>query len=94
MRRDPLAFVTSLAPAYGDITSHVVAGERMVMLHHPDLVGHVLRDRAVSYTKDGTVDVKMLRPLLGDGLLTSSGAEWAWQRKAYAPAFRPARVTA
>ena len=94
MRRDPLSFVTSLSPKYGDITSHVVAGERMVMLHHPDHVGHVLRHRAASYTKEGTVDVKMLRPLLGDGLLTSSGEEWAWQRKAYAPAFRPARVTA
>lgn len=94
MRRDPLSFVTSLAQDYGDITSHVVAGERMVMLHHPDHVGHVLRDRAASYTKEGTVDVKMLRPLLGNGLLTSSGEDWAWQRKAYAPAFRPARVTA
>lgn len=94
MRRDPLDFVTSLAPKYGDITSHVVAGERMVMLHHPDLVGHVLRDRAASYTKEGTVDVKMLRPLLGNGMLTSWGEDWAWQRKAYAPAFRPARVVA
>lgn len=93
MRRDPLGFVTSLAPKYGDITSHVAAGERMVMLHHPDHVGHVLRDRAASYTKEGTIDVKMLRPLLGTGLLTSWGEEWAWQRKAYAPAFRPARVT-
>jgi enediyne biosynthesis protein E7 len=94
MRRDPLAFVTSLAPEYGDITSHVVAGERMIMLHHPDHVGHVLRDRAAAYTKEGTVDVRMLRPLLGNGLLTSYGQDWAWQRKAYAPAFRPARVTA
>lgn len=93
MRRDPLGFVTSLAAAYGDITSHVVAGNRMVMLHHPDHVGHVLRDRATSYTKEGTIDVKMLRPLLGNGLLTSWGEAWAWQRKAYAPAFRPARVT-
>ena len=94
MRQDPLAFVTSLAPRYGDVTSHVVAGQRMVMLHHPDHIAHVLRDRAASYTKEGTVDVKMLRPLLGNGLLTSAGQDWAWQRKAYAPAFRPARITA
>lgn len=93
MHRDPLAFVTSLAPQYGDITSHVVAGQRMVMLHHPDHVAHVLRDRAASYTKEGTVDIKMLRPLLGNGLLTSAGEDWTWQRKAYAPAFRPARIT-
>lgn len=94
LRRDPLAFVTSLAARYGDITSHVVGAERMVMLHHPAHVAHVLRDRAASYTKEGTVDVKMLRPLLGNGLLTSSGEDWGWQRKAYAPAFRPARITA
>src|SRR3954451_9701919 len=94
MHRDPLAFVRSLTPRYGDVTSHVVAGERMVMLHHADHVAHVLRDRAASYTKEGTVDIKMLRPLLGNGLLTSFGEDWAWQRKAYAPAFRPARITA
>ncbi|AKU15597.1 hypothetical protein VV02_06570 [Luteipulveratus mongoliensis] len=94
MRGRPLEFVTDLATSYGDITSHLLHGQRLVMVHHPDLVRRVLRDNGHGYTKQGTPDDMMLRPLLGNGLLTSSGRDWELQRKMYAPAFRPARITA
>ncbi|MCB5163503.1 cytochrome P450 [Streptomyces bambusae] len=93
MRADPLAFVTGMHRTYGDITSHVSEGERVYMLHRPDLVRHVLKDNTANYTKAGTPDDAMLRQLLGNGLLTSDGADWARQRKQCAPAFRRTAVT-
>ncbi|MEV7418775.1 cytochrome P450 [Streptomyces sp. NPDC089919] len=93
MRADPLAFVTRMQRTYGDVTSHLGDGERVFMLHRPDLVRHVLKDRVAHYTKAATPDDAMLRPLLGNGLLTSNGPEWARQRKLCAPAFRRTAVT-
>lgn len=93
MRADPLAFVTEMNRRYGDITSHVGDGERVFMLHRPDLVRHVLKDNVANYTKADTPDDAMLRPLLGNGLLTSNGDEWARQRRLCAPAFRRTSVT-
>ncbi|MFG2983201.1 cytochrome P450 [Streptomyces sp. NPDC048258] len=93
MRRDPLAFVTEMARRYGDITRHVSDGEPVVMLNRPDLARHVLKDNFANYTKVNTPDDHMLRPLLGNGLLTSDGEEWARQRKLCAPAFRRSEVS-
>ncbi|CAM5359610.1 cytochrome P450 [Streptomyces spiroverticillatus] len=94
MRADPLAFVTRMNREYGDVTSHVGDGERVYMLHRPDLARHVLKDNVARYTKVNTPDDAMLRPLLGNGLLTSDGDEWARQRRLCAPAFRRTAVTA
>ncbi|MEU8891897.1 cytochrome P450 [Streptomyces sp. NPDC048442] len=94
MRADPLAFVTRMNREYGDLTSHVGDGERIYLLHRPDLAKHVLKDNFAHYTKANTPDDAMLRPLLGNGLLTSDGAEWARQRRLCAPAFRRTAVTA
>ncbi|HEU4568378.1 MAG TPA: cytochrome P450 [Marmoricola sp.] len=91
MREDPLRFVTEMA-AWGDVTRHEAEGAPVYMLHRPDLARHVLKDNGANYTKDRTPDDDMLRPLLGNGLLTSGGEEWARQRKMIAPAFRPTEV--
>lgn len=92
MREDPLGLVTDLASTYGDVTSHELFGQRVVMAHHPDVVKQVLRTNGANYTKRGTPDEAMLRPLLGNGLLTSNGEDWERQRHLNAPAFRPARI--
>ncbi|MFC4589591.1 cytochrome P450 [Sphaerisporangium corydalis] len=91
MRDAPLDFVTAMA-AYGDVTRHDADGGPVYMLNRPDLARYVLKENGANYTKDGTPDDDMLRPLLGNGLLTSSGKEWAAQRKMCAPAFRPSEV--
>jgi cytochrome P450 len=91
MRDAPLRFVTEMT-AYGDVTCHEAEGEPVYMLNRPDLARHVLKENGANYTKDRTPDDDMLRPLLGNGLLTSGGEEWARQRKMIAPAFRPALV--
>ncbi|WP_405151393.1 cytochrome P450 [Sphaerisporangium sp. NBC_01403] len=91
MREAPLEFVTAMA-AYGDVTRHDADGELVYMLNRPDLARYVLKENGSNYTKDHTPDDDMLRPLLGNGLLTSSGEEWAAQRRMCAPAFRPGEV--
>src|SRR6478752_5351296 len=92
MRSDPLGFVTGLARRYGDVTGHHANGETVFMAHRPDLARHILKDNVGNYTKENTPDDHMLRPLLGNGLLTSTGAEWAAQRRMCSPAFRPSKV--
>ncbi|MEV6791472.1 cytochrome P450 [Streptomyces sp. NPDC051320] len=94
MRHAPLEFVTGLARTYGDVTRHTADGDTVYLLNRPDLARHVLKDNGANYTKEQTPDDHMLRPLLGNGLLTSNGEEWARQRHQCAPAFRPGAVKA
>ena len=55
-------------------------------MSHPELVGEVLRDRADAVIKDQlTRDIK---PIVGQGLLTSEGDFWRRQRKLAQPAFQ------
>ncbi len=91
MRTDPLPFLAELA-RYGDITRHETDGETVYVINRPDAARYVLKDNNANYTKDATPDDAMLRPLLGNGLLTSSGEDWARQRKMCAPAFRRSEV--
>ena len=58
------------------------AAIRAVMVEHSDDFPH------------GALWRRMLRPVWGDGLATVDGAEWRWQRRAAAPAFRAAQMTA
>ena len=92
MRDDPLAFLTRMSREYGDLTRHETDGETVYLVNRPDLARWVLKENHSNYTKDRTPDEEMLRPLLGNGLLTSSGEDWARQRRMYAPAFRRPEV--
>jgi cytochrome P450 len=56
--------------------------------HVPELVKAVLLDERDKFRK--LAQVRLLGPLLGQGILTSEGADWKWQRQASAPMFRPA----
>lgn len=53
----------------------------------PDLVRGVLLDEADAFEKS-PFQRRVLRPAVGDGLLTSEGEHWRFQRRAAAPAFR------
>ena len=52
----------------------------------PDLIKAVLLEQRETFGK--TVQIRILGPLLGKGILTSEGAEWKWQRQTSAPMFR------
>jgi cytochrome P450 len=92
MREQPLDFLTGLVASYGDITRHEANGELVYLLNQPDAVRHVLKDNGRNYTKAGTPDDYLLTPLLGKGLLTSTGEVWERQRRMCAPAFRRGEV--
>ncbi len=57
----------------------------------PQAIRHVLLDNAANYRKDA-LQLKLLRPGLGDGLLTVEGDAWKVQRRALAPMFSPRQV--
>ncbi len=92
MRDDPLRFLAETVAAYGDIVRYTAGGETSYLINRPELARHVLKGNAANYTKERTPDFLMLRPLLGNGLLTSEGNDWARQRRMCAPAFRRSQV--
>ena len=53
----------------------------------PSIIKAVLLDEREKFRK--SVQIRMLSPVLGRGILTTEGAEWKWQRQAAAPMFRP-----
>jgi len=61
------------------------------MAHDPAAVRHVLLDNAANYRKD-ELQLRILSPGLGDGLLTADGEAWRIQRRALAPLFSPREV--
>ena len=53
----------------------------------PDLIKRVLLDGRESFAKT-PLEKRVLGPLLGNGILTSDGSDWRWQRQTVAPLFR------
>src|SRR5258706_7331081 len=90
MRRDPLAFVSTLARDYGDVVRLGMGPIAVYMLHHPDGVKHVLQDNHQNYVK-GPV-IARVKVLIGDGLFTSEGDFWLRQRRLAQPAFHRDRI--
>jgi cytochrome P450 len=65
-------------------------GSRAVV-SDPAAVRRVLLENVVNYRKD-EVQLRILRPGLGTGLLTAEGETWKAQRRALAPLFSPRQV--
>ena len=70
-----------------------VFGHRVHIVLHPDMVQRVLLDNAGNYQKP-TLVKKLLRPVIGRGLLSSDGELWRAQRKIVAASFAPPAVDA
>jgi cytochrome P450 len=65
-----------------------------LFLMDPELVGTVFAAEADGAFSQGALFRRIMRPIWGDGILTSQGPGWRWQRRASAPAFRPAHMHA
>ena len=65
-----------------------VLGTTLVHVMAPELVQALLLGEAEALGKTAAIR-RALGPALGDGLLTSDGAQWRWQRRLLASAFRP-----
>jgi cytochrome P450 len=90
--RDPLAIFTGFAHQYGDIVRFRMSGERAVFINHPDYIRQVLVTDHAKYGKSRALE--RARKLLGDGLLTSDGADHQRKRRQVQPAFHRAQIAA
>src|SRR5438477_6884999 len=66
-------------------------GRRQVILNRPASIHHILVDNSANYRRTAAT-IRMLRPLLGKGLLLSEGEDWRDQRRTIAPAFAPRTI--
>lgn len=89
--RDALGFLERCHRDHGDVVRFRFALTPSVLLAHPDHVRHVLQDRHTLYDKN-TLDWKMLRPVLGQTLLTTDGESWLSRRRTMQPAFHRERI--
>lgn len=88
--RDPLEYLTRIARAYGDVVLLQSFGMPFYMFNHPDHIEEITRGKHRSFKKDFYIE--SLRPLLGNGLLTSEGEEWRRQRAMAQPAFQAKQI--
>ena len=75
-----------------DIVQGRFFGRSSFILNTPDAIRHVLVDNYENYTRT-PVGIRVLRPLVGEGLLIAEGRAWKHQRRTLAPAFTPRAVT-
>ena len=77
-QRDQLGFYVSCA-RYGDVVPMRFGPRRAMLFYHPDAIEEVLVTRSRDFVK--SPGVRLLRPLLGDGLLLSERDFWLRQRR-------------
>jgi cytochrome P450 len=74
-----------------DIIEGRFFGRSSFILNTPDAIRRVLVDNYENYTRT-PAGIRVLRPLVGEGLLISEGRAWKHQRRTLAPAFTPRAV--
>jgi cytochrome P450 len=89
-RSDVLGFFARCAAEYGDVAGFRIGWKPVALLSHPDCIERVLVTENRHFKKHFVLD--FLRPVLGNGLLTSEGDFWLRQRRLIQPAFAPRRL--
>jgi cytochrome P450 len=90
-RQDILGFYTRLFRDHGECAGFCIGRRRLALLSHPDWIERVLVTDHHKFSKL-TYVLRLLLPLLGEGLLTSEGAFWLRQRRLIQPAFSRQRI--
>lgn len=85
---DPLYFFDDVAQRYGPVTRLEMGPETLYLVSHPDGVQHILQKNQKNYRK-GYDEVK---PLIGEGLVSSEGDFWLRQRRLIQPMFHRQRI--
>jgi cytochrome P450 len=91
------AIRTSMIASWGprayeeDIIRGRFLGHSSFILNTPDAIRHVLVDNYENYTRTPP-GIRVLRPILGEGVLIAEGRAWKHQRRTLAPAFTPRAV--
>lgn len=87
---NPIHLFQHLAKEYGDIAHYKIGWHHIVFLNHPDYIREVLVVQNDNFIKERTV--QRSRMLLGEGMITSEGAEHRMQRQVAQPAFHRQRI--
>src|SRR6476646_1620356 len=75
-----------------DIVQGRFLGRSSFILNAPDAIRHVLVDNYENYTRT-PAGLRVLRPVVGEGLLIAEGRAWKHQRRTLSPAFTPRAVS-
>jgi cytochrome P450 len=93
-QRDPLQTLVRLTRTYGDLITYRFGPFRVVLLNHPEAVQRALVDNHPNYGKRHSPFYRMLKNMLGGGLLTNDGEDWLRQRRLAQPAFQRRKLEA
>lgn len=88
--RDRLGFLEACARDHGDVVPLRFGPKRYLLLNDPALVTELLVDRAADFRKG--YSVRLMRPVLGNGLLLNEGEAWRARRRLIQPELQRARV--
>lgn len=86
--QDPLGFLTRCRD-YGDIVPLQLGLTPTCLLNNPEYIEEVLKNREDFLKSRG---FRVLKTLLGEGLLTAEGESWFWQRRLAQPIFHQKRI--
>ena len=89
-RRDRLGFLLDCAREHGPMARFFIGSQAMVLVSEPALVEQVLVTQNKKFGKGR--GFRILRSVLGNGLVTSEGEVWLQQRRLMQPAFQKAQV--
>jgi cytochrome P450 len=92
LRRNPIEVWTKVHYEVPVMVSKTALGDRAVV-SDPMGVRRVFLDNVANYRKDD-FQLRILRPGLGNGLLTADGEDWRVQRRLLAPLFTPRQIAA
>src|SRR5579871_1557325 len=67
-----------------EVVERRMFGRRQIILNRPAAIQHILVDNWANYRRTAA-GIRILRPLLGGGLLLSTGDDWRQQRRTLAP---------
>ncbi|MGB8681512.1 MAG: cytochrome P450 [Candidatus Binatus sp.] len=88
--RKPIEHTSVDFKRYGDVVGYRIGTMRIFLVVHPDGVKHVLQENHRNYVK--SPDYKILKRVLGEGLLTSENPLWLSQRRLMTPMFHRQRI--
>ncbi len=66
----------------------LLTGRKRILINTADAIHRVLVENTANYERTAAT-IRILRPLVGDGLLLSEGDDWRHQRRTMAPAMAP-----
>ena len=87
---NPILLFQHLAEKYGDIAHYKIGWNHILFLNHPDYIREVLVVQNENFIKERTVQRSKM--LLGEGMITSEGAQHRAQRQTAQPAFHRQRI--